>query len=1026
MTRPDEILKPNQNQILSTVLPTNNVRQVLPIQQQPPQRYPSSTASSNPGSLSSSAGGTSALTTASNKNFSSLNHNYSTSNHSNPHSQPRNSFGIGYSPYSTKSSGFKTSAERGLPRDRDREIEGTPERDPNVAAASSSSRIVEGEGTGDSAGVFSFSSPYFGPQSIADEDIDLEQDGSSRNQAGEEMKSPGWAAITLGQLSLGSPDVSSLSTTPYSTSISNQNSGSIPKSSTMMSLSSSQGGGASSSSSRRYPPNSSSANNSSRPNSSRVHGPSSFNSGSPASRSLPSADAAIHAAAMHRRASYNRTASGAQRPSLIQSSSQHHSSLGLSPASPSPIGMATHAGRPRQSGGVGNRRKNERSRSRNRYTSKGRNPATSNRDVEFDEDATDDDEMVLDINDKDHNHLVDDDDDTEDELLDHDHSGSIAGSNIESSVIGEMDTDLEMDESEMGSNYGGGDNKRMKDSNVNGWDIHSRDNASNVSRSLSGYYTSTRGEYVSSSNGSNGISIGNNNKNGSNQSGISRPYLLDRVNKSSSSGTSPSLGLSLGHGLDSHSPRNNTGGSSSFGTSPSSFGRHHPYASTSRSNSNFGNSHQSASPSRNQSGMSNHHHSSRSTSSINNDLDVGSNSLPTRMGIGVSPLGKTSVSKKNKNEDSMAIEDDDDTDDEIFDDDEMEEDLRNKVKGLTVGSQNNTKSTLSSSSNARPIRKSNTIRRTSFQSDYDYGTGLSSSLTNKSTATLKDLESIISSSPKKSNTKSSGSNGNGNGEKSTASISAAGIREKLGGSSNCSAFISKLWHLMSNPDKYQDYITWSTSGDSIILYNDQDRQDVFAKEILPKLFKHGNVASFVRQLNVSINFSSFRILFYGQIFFFVLLKVNFLPSLRNVFFLLQLYGFQRVPTSRSLDSAEQEVAISQASNSSNSNPSSRGGRPKLSSIATSAGAFYGSHSAFVHPNFMRGGEDRLPSMKPRSSKGKKVKDDVGDISTSPSNASLINNGEKKSKTNGRKVENSKVVVNDLEEETDDEEDLAFD
>lgn len=77
------------------------------------------------------------------------------------------------------------------------------------------------------------------------------------------------------------------------------------------------------------------------------------------------------------------------------------------------------------------------------------------------------------------------------------------------------------------------------------------------------------------------------------------------------------------------------------------------------------------------------------------------------------------------------------------------------------------------------------------------------------------------------------------------------IRERLGGAANCSAFISKLWYLMCRPELYAKYIHWSESGDSVILSNDPDINNEFAAAVLPKLFKHGNNASFVRQLNVS-------------------------------------------------------------------------------------------------------------------------------------------------------------------------------
>uniref|UniRef100_A0AAQ4PUD8 HSF-type DNA-binding domain-containing protein n=1 Tax=Gasterosteus aculeatus aculeatus TaxID=481459 RepID=A0AAQ4PUD8_GASAC len=63
--------------------------------------------------------------------------------------------------------------------------------------------------------------------------------------------------------------------------------------------------------------------------------------------------------------------------------------------------------------------------------------------------------------------------------------------------------------------------------------------------------------------------------------------------------------------------------------------------------------------------------------------------------------------------------------------------------------------------------------------------------------------------------------------------------------SNVPAFLTKLWTLVEDPDTNL-LICWSTSGTSFHVF-DQGR---FAKEVLPKYFKHNNMASFVRQLNM--------------------------------------------------------------------------------------------------------------------------------------------------------------------------------
>ncbi|XP_018587489.1 heat shock factor protein 1 isoform X2 [Scleropages formosus] len=67
----------------------------------------------------------------------------------------------------------------------------------------------------------------------------------------------------------------------------------------------------------------------------------------------------------------------------------------------------------------------------------------------------------------------------------------------------------------------------------------------------------------------------------------------------------------------------------------------------------------------------------------------------------------------------------------------------------------------------------------------------------------------------------------------------------LVGATNVPAFLTKLWTLVEDPDT-DSLICWSPSGNSFHVF-DQGR---FSKEVLPKYFKHNNMASFVRQLNM--------------------------------------------------------------------------------------------------------------------------------------------------------------------------------
>ncbi|XP_075996270.1 heat shock factor protein 1 [Genypterus blacodes] len=72
---------------------------------------------------------------------------------------------------------------------------------------------------------------------------------------------------------------------------------------------------------------------------------------------------------------------------------------------------------------------------------------------------------------------------------------------------------------------------------------------------------------------------------------------------------------------------------------------------------------------------------------------------------------------------------------------------------------------------------------------------------------------------------------------------AAGGAALSGG--NVPAFLTKLWTLVEDPET-NPLICWSPSGTSFHVF-DQAR---FSKEVLPKFFKHNNMASFIRQLNM--------------------------------------------------------------------------------------------------------------------------------------------------------------------------------
>lgn len=63
-------------------------------------------------------------------------------------------------------------------------------------------------------------------------------------------------------------------------------------------------------------------------------------------------------------------------------------------------------------------------------------------------------------------------------------------------------------------------------------------------------------------------------------------------------------------------------------------------------------------------------------------------------------------------------------------------------------------------------------------------------------------------------------------------------------------FLTKTYQLVDDK-AIEDVISWNEDGSSFIVWN----PTVFAKDLLPKYFKHNNFSSFVRQLNTYVCFS---------------------------------------------------------------------------------------------------------------------------------------------------------------------------
>ncbi|KAF9911376.1 stress-responsive transcription factor hsf1 [Linnemannia zychae] len=143
-----------------------------------------------------------------------------------------------------------------------------------------------------------------------------------------------------------------------------------------------------------------------------------------------------------------------------------------------------------------------------------------------------------------------------------------------------------------------------------------------------------------------------------------------------------------------------------------------------------------------------------------------------------------------------------------------------------------------------------TNSNTSNNSNTAISTGSTPTATIASSTNPTQLQGASSSMPNANNMLVNGRGSSKASNKASASASSSSSLQQLPRPSstargNVAAFLTKLYNMVGD-EASNNLIKWSDDGHSFIVVKHVE----FAKEVLPKFFKHNNFSSFVRQLNM--------------------------------------------------------------------------------------------------------------------------------------------------------------------------------